>query len=596
MLRPRQTAAPRAGLLAALLAVAATASAQVGGSVGGLVRDEAGSAQMGATVDLLTGAGRVAQTVETDYRGWFQFTGLFPGEYSIEVRQANFSAARKSGLEVQAGERTFLDVTLRGVLASLQLAYGSQVRDMSERWRWVLRAQHSRRNVLRMAPGRRDEREEFLRKLGGTFEDTRAYAEFSAGQGGRSDGLSSQQDLGTAFALATSLFGDHDLTVSGNAGAGGPDMAGASAAFRTAYAKEIGLARPEVALTVRQLQTSAVASRGILGPENESQAAPRLETLTLEFGDAVQLTDALRVEYGVLLESVKFVNRLQFASPYGKAAYKLGARGEVAVSYASGVPPPPATRAGADAALRSNVRRLGMFPRVAMVRGRPTVQRSEHVEVAYRGRFGSSLLEVAAYRDSVRDAAVAAAVPDSLFGSGELVPDLRSETATLNGGSYSAPGVRVSYARRIRDRLQLALGYGRTGVLAASRDRLQAASSDDLRAALESQGAHLLLAALSAELPAAGTAVTGSYQWSSLQAALPADPYNDFASRSAPGLNLHLRQPLPIGGGMPGRFEASAEFRNLLKTGYVPLQVPDGRVLNLLQAIRSYSGALTYIF
>ena len=47
---------------------------------------------------------------------------------------------------------------------------------------------------------------------------------------------------------------------------------------------------------------------------------------------------------------------------------------------------------------------------------------------------------------------------------------------------------------------------------------------------------------------------------------------------------------------MPGRFEASAEFRNLLKTGYVPLHTPDGRILNLLQAIRSYSGALSYIF
>jgi hypothetical protein len=61
-------------------------------------------------------------------------------------------------------------------------------------------------------------------------------------------------------------------------------------------------------------------------------------------------------------------------------------------------------------------------------------------------------------------------------------------------------------------------------------------------------------------------------------------------------LNLVLRQPLPIGGSVPGRFEASADFRNLLKTGYVPLQAPDGRVLSLLQAIRSYSGALSYIF
>ena len=597
MQRPHRATAARVGFLALLLLLAALAvSAQVGGSVAGLVRNEADTPQMGASVDLLTKDGRVAQTVETDYRGWFQFTDLFPGAYSIEVRQANFAPARKAELEVEAGERTFLDVCMRGVFASLQLAYGSQVRDMSERWKWVLRAKHSRRNVLRFAPAERDEREEFLRKLSGTFEDTRAYAEFSAGQGNRSNGLSSQHDLGTAFAVATSLFGDHDLTLSGNRGVGALDLAGGSTAFRTTYAKEIGAAKPEVALTVRQLQASTVAARGMLGPQNESQVVPRLETLTLEFGDAVELTDSLRVEYGVLFESVKFVHRLQFASPHGKAVYELAPGRELAFSYASGVPAASATRAGPDAALRSNVRQLGMFPRVAMVQGRPTVQRSEHVEAAYRQRFGNNLVEAAVYRDSIRDAAVAAAVPDGLYGSGEIVPDLHASTATLNAGNYRSPGARISYARKIRDRLQAALGYGYAGVLVPSRRQLRTGLPDELRAVLEAHGAHLLVASVSTELPGAGTVLTGSYQWSSRQSVLPADPYNDFASHSPPGLNLVLRQPLPIGGSVPGRFEASADFRNLLKTGYVPLQAPDGRVLSLLQAIRSYSGALSYIF
>ena len=169
------------GLVAGL--VAAPVAAQVSGSVAGLVRDEAGIAQMGATVDLLTADGRVARTAESDYRGWFQFTELFPGTYSIEVQQAKFSKARKAELFVEPGKRTFLDVCMRGLFASLQLSYGSQVRDMTERWQWVLRAKYSRRNVLRLVPGDRNEREQFLRKLGGTFEDTHAYAELSAGQG-----------------------------------------------------------------------------------------------------------------------------------------------------------------------------------------------------------------------------------------------------------------------------------------------------------------------------------------------------------------------------------------------------------------------------
>ena len=584
-----------AGLLALWL-LCLPAAAQVGGSIGGLVRDEGGTPQMGAAISLVDADGRVVKTIKSDYRGWFQFVGLFPGVYAIEVRQPNFSLVRQSDLTVEPDERTFLDVSLRGVFASLQLAYGSQVRDMSERWKWVLRAKHSRRNVLRIAPGEPDERERFLRKLDGPFEDTHAYAELSAGQGNRSNGLHAQQDLGSAFAVATSLFGSHDLTVSGSSGAGRPDISGGSTAFRTTYAKEIGLAKPEVALTVRQLQASSAATRGVFGAQHDGQGIPRLETFSLEFGDSVELTDSLRVEYGMLFESVNFVNRLHFASPYGKAVYKLGRHRELAFSYASGVPPPTAMRRGQDAALRSNVRQLGMFPRVSVVQGRPTVQRSEHVEVAYRETFGNNMVEAAVYRDSIRDAAVSAAVPEGVFGDGEMVPDLYSSAATLNGGNYRTPGVRVSYSRKIRDRLQAALGYGYGGVLAPMRGQLRSAASDELRAVLESQGAHMLLASVSTELPGARTVMTGSYQWSSRESVLPADPFNDFASRSAPGLNLVLRQPLPSVAGMPGKFEASADFRNLLKTGYVPLQVPDGRVLNLLQAIRSYSGALSYIF
>ena len=598
MQRLRTETVRRAAWLGLAACLAATpVAAQVGGSIAGLVRDEAGIAQMGAAVDLLTSDGRVASTVKSDYRGWFQFTDLFPGTYSIEVQQANFSRARKTDLSVEPGKRTFLDVCMRGLFASLQLSYGSQVRDMTERWQWVLRAKHSRRNVLRLMPGARDEHEEFLRKLGGTFEDTHAYAEISAGQGQRSNGLNSQQDLGTAFAVATSIFGDHDLTVSGNRAVGNREMfGGGSTAFRTTYAKDIGVAKPEVALTVRQLQSSAAAATGFLGAQSDGQGVPRLETLTLEFGDSVELTDALRLEYGLLFESVKFVQRLQFASPYAKAVYELAPGRELAFSYASGVPPEAATRTGQEAALRGHVRQLGMFPRVALASGMPTVQRSEHVEAAYRQRFGQNMVEAAVYRDSIHDAAVAASVPDGVYTNGDIVPELYSATATLNGGNYRTPGLRVSYARKIRDRLQTALGYGYAGVLAPSRHHLETGLADELRGVLESQRAHLLLASVSAELPGAGTVMTGSYQWSSRQSVLPADPFNDFSSRSAPGLNLVVRQPLPIGDGMPGQIEVSADLRNLLKTGYVPLHFADGRILNLLQSIRSYSGALSYIF
>lgn len=567
----------------------------VGGSVGGLVRDEAGRPRMGASVDLVAPDGRVAVTRQSDFRGWFQFTDVFPGTYAIVIRQANFATARKTGIEVEPGQRTILDVSLRGAMASLQLSYGSQVRDMTGDWLWGVRARHSLRNVLHFAPAERDERDEFLRKLGGTFEDTRAYAGFSAGAGHRTNGLRSQQDLGTSLAVATSLFGSHDLTVSGSPGVGRADLAGGSRAFRTTYAKDMGLARPEVALTVRQMQVSSAATAGLVGSQQGGQGVPRLETFSVEFGDAVRLTDAFRLEYGVLFETVKYADRLHVLSPRAKAVYELAPGRELAMRWASGVPPATAAADGPDAALLRNVRQLGMFPRVTLDRGRPMVQRSEHMEIAYREQFGDNLVEAAVYRDSIRDAALTAADPDGLYGYSDSVPDLYASTSTLNGGDFEASGVRVSYARKLVDRLRAALGYGYGSVLAASGSELGSAQPDELRASLESRRAHILEATVAAEAPRGGTAVQASYQWSSRAPVVAADPFNDFASRSEPGLNLAIRQPLPIGGG-PGKFEARAEFRNLLKTGYVPLQVADGRMLTLLQAIRSYSGALSYIF
>ncbi len=582
-------------LLFGLLAVHPCDS-QVNGSIAGLVRDEAGSPQMGAVVALVTSDGRQAQSISSDYRGWFQFTDLFPGVYSIEVKQASFSPATRDKLHVISGKRTFLDVSLRGLFASLQLAYGSQIRDMSEKWKWVLRAKHSRRNVLRVAPTADNERTKLLRKLDGTFTDTRAYAEFSAGQGVHSNGLSSEQDLGTAFAVATTLFGNNDLTVSGNRAVRGTQIDGGASSVRATYSKQVGPARPALALTIRQLQSSSTASQGIYEQGQSGQAMPHLETLTLEYSDTIQLMDSLQLKYGLLFESVNFINRLQFASPYGQAVYQLAPGRELVFSYASGVPPTASVRDNRDVVLQGNVRQLGMFPRVALVQGNPTVQRVGHVEAAYRESYGKNMIEVGVYRDSVRDAAVTAVVPEGVYEDGNIVPDLHSATSTLNAGMHGSSGARISYTRKVNDRLQAALGYSYTGVLAPTRNQLMTINASELREIMDTQRAHVLLASVMAGLPQVETVLTSSYQWSSRTSVMPIDPFNDFSSRSEPGLNIAVRQPLPIAGHLPGKFVASAEFRNLFKSGHTPLQVPDGRLVHLLQAIRSYSGALSYIF
>jgi len=55
-----------------------------------------------------------------------------------------------------------------------------------------------------------------------------------------------------------------------------------------------------------------------------------------------------------------------------------------------------------------------------------------------------------------------------------------------------------------------------------------------------------------------------------------------------------IRQPIPSFG-MPGRIEASAELRNLLAQGYLPLMAGDQQFL-LVNTPRSFRGGLAFVF
>ena len=582
--------------LVALLAVP-LAQAEISGTVGGLVRDERGVPQMGAVIALLTPEGRPIKRVFSDYRGIFKVENLFPGDYSIRVTLDRFLPLLKQHIRIESGRKTILDVNLRGVFASLQMLFpdGGEIRDMSDDWKWVLKTASTTRPVLRFLPSEeRREMHTVMRKVAGNFSDTRGYAQVSAGGGARQSGLANETDLGTAFAVATSLLGNNDLMFSGNLGYGSTTGT-PSAGFHTSFSRQMGAMAPEVSVTVRQLQAPVLAGQAIFGSSHDQNRAV-LQTLTLGFEDKVDLGETVRFEYGFLYESVSFINRLDFVSPYGRLIYKLGANREIQLRYASGVPQTTEPATGGEA-LRQQVSTLGLFPRVALHDGRATVQRTEHMEVAYREKIGEKgMLEVAAYQDSLSDAAVTALVPGGHFADGNILPDLFSKSSTLNAGLHRSKGYRVSYARELRDHLQAAIGYGLTGALSPTSSSLGTPSIEELRSSLRMRRAHMVSASVSTKITRTGTRIISSYQWLNQQAVIATDLYNDFAARSDPGLNVVIRQPLPFGGSLPGKLEATADFRNLLKTGYVPIQTYDGQQMYLLQALRSYRGALSFIF
>src|ERR1700687_555605 len=193
---------------------------KLSGSIAGFVRDSTGIPQMGASVLLFNRYERLIERTMTNERGTFGFEALSPDLYSVRVSLASFVPAIKQKIAVQPGMQSLLYVDLASVLSSIELVYAApgQGALMSEDWKMTLKASMGTRPILRALPveismsdpSKKD------KTTGGVFSDTRGMFKVSAGDPGSLGGTSSQTDLGTAFAVSTSVFGRNQLQVSGN--------------------------------------------------------------------------------------------------------------------------------------------------------------------------------------------------------------------------------------------------------------------------------------------------------------------------------------------------------------------------------------------
>ncbi len=569
--------------------------AAVLGSLAGLVRDDRGAPQMGATVVLLSSEGRALRRVYTDDRGGFVINDLFPGLYAVKISFANFLPALKEKILVEPGSRSYLDVRLASLLSSIQLVYPGrgEWRDMSEDWKWVLRTASATRPILRYLPDEDKETRSVARKISGAFGEIQGMVRVSAGDGGPISGLGSESDLGTAFAVATSLFGNNNLLLSGNLGYG--TMHGApSAGFHTVYTREMSNgAQPEISLTVRELFRPVEAGQLLFSPLGRGGTA--LQTFTLGYQDRMSVGDLAELAYGFLYDSVEFVDRLNYISPFGKLTYNIDDDTHIFLRYAGGVPRPD-NNLGDEGELGRNLSALALYPRMSVLQGRPALQRGEHMELGAQRQSGQGIFELAAYRDTFSNAAVTTIAPEGLYADGNLLPDLFSSTSAFNVGSYQVSGYRASYSRKWNDYIRTGISYGRGGVLVPERETLATSDPNELRSLLKTVNEHYVTAQLITQMPRSHTWVSSAYQWASANSITAPDLFNTSEIRALPGVNITVRQPLPQFGYLPGKFEATAQFRNLLAQGYVPLRTADGQRMLLIQSVRSFRGGLSFVF
>ena len=578
--------------LATLGPASGAVSVGLSGAISGLVTDGAGVPQMGAAVMLFNRQDRLFEKAFTDDKGIFVFAGLVPDIYSVRVTLASFVPAIKSNILVQPGMRSVLNVSMATLFSSIHFVYPAEhPAFMSDDWKWALRTADSTRPVLRLLPEVKLEDPKPRREV---FSDTRGMLIFSAGDGALVSGFGSSADMGTAFALATSLFGSNQLQFAGNVGSGAQSGI-PSAAFRTTYSRTVGPASPEVSVTMRELFLPGRMGAQISGVDG---SVPMARSVSANLQDHTQISDALSVQYGIALDSISFTNHVSYFSPYARLLYSLGRSGEIEFAYTSGNARPDLAGGPSepDSQILRHIGAVGQFPLVSLRGGRTQVQRGEDFELGYSRKMGSRKFGVSAYHESVSNLALAIASPAGFLPTGEILPDFFSGTSIFDAGNFSSTGIMASATQNVGDNLSATVIYGSMGALMAGAGELVSNSPDELRSMIRAGRQQSVTTRVTATSPWTGTHIVASYQWADSRWATAGHMYSTNSLGPEPGLNLYIRQPIPGLSILPWRMEATADIRNLLAQGYLPIATADGSRLVLMQTPRMFRGGLSFIF
>jgi hypothetical protein len=598
--RTKLAASVIAGIFLSALAAFAATETPLSGSIAGVVRNSSGVPQMGASVFLFNRSERLMKRALTNDRGVFGFGLLTPDVYSVRVALASFVPAVKQKIAVQPGMQSLLYVNLASVLSSIELVYAKPGEGtlMSDDWKWVLKGSASTRPVLRMLPGssgsdpnQSDANQSDPNQRGSSpsmFSDTRAVLSLSAGDAGSLGSSSSQSDLGTAFALATSVFGRNQVQLSGNVGysarAGLP-----TAGIRTSYSRDGS--GPVVSVTVQQVYLTG-----------QTDGAPALRNMSVSMHDSLLVTENLRLDYGGAFDSVTYMDHLNSLNKFGRLTYDLGAAGKLKLAFSSGGPPTEllmdsqGPNRGDAETLAQDLAALAVLPRLSLLDGNAAIQRTQSIEIGYEKKVRATTMNLTGYSERVNNAAMTVVAPQGAFAAGDLLPDISSQNSVLDAGSYQRMGFAASLSQALGDRVQVGTSFGSSGALAADDQDFGANTAIALRDRLHTTQRFWASARASAKLPVTGTVITGSYEWVNYNdTIMPDHVYLTQSPYAETGLNVRVRQPIPSVLGMPGRLEATAELQNGLAQGYLPIS-QGGQQVTLVQSPRALRGGLRFIF
>jgi hypothetical protein len=247
--------------------------------------------------------------------------------------------------------------------------------------------------------------------------------------------------------------------------------------------------------------------------------------------------------------------------------------------------------------LNQDLSALAMLPRVSSLGGKMRLQRTENWEVGYKLVRGSRKYSVAAYSEAVADAAYSLSSSSHFLPGSDLLPDLDSRNYLFDIGNYQRTGYTAAVTQSVGEHMDVTLAAGRGGALVADSHQATVDSAAGVRALIQQSQRSWVTARASLIVPGSGTHIVTSYGWTDFRVLMPVHMSLTGDTNQDEGWNIGIRQPLPRVGvvHMHGRLEATAEMRNAMAQGYLPVNA-GGQHAVLTNSPRALRGGLSYLF
>jgi hypothetical protein len=548
-----------------------------GGTVTGVVRDAAGTPQMGIVVELLRADSTLAARVLTDLEGNYSIASVMPGKYALKAMGGAFIPTLKQNLRIRAN--TIVNLTLNNLYDLMDFA--PQMRRARSRgdedWAWTLRTAESRPLLRWLEDGSP------ILVWDGSSETARAEARRSAANkrhlrvvataGEKRFGVSGQQ---ISLAIQQDTSARRRVAVSAEVDPVASGLMDAMLGFRQEMAST-GLGSSSV-------QTLAAV---MVDPEARAGGQQGLEAASLRSWESLQILNDLEAEAGSdqVMARVGDGSRVFAALPFASVTLH---RGQSELEYRVATARTADPEGGESLPGR-------WLPVLSEHDGELVLEHGLHQELGWSTSAGPAEMQLVIYGDSIENPMIESfAHPGASAAAGPLMlVDGASGLMRATGPGYSTTGMLASVESRLPGHNLVKLSY-------ASGDALvmqASAKPEDVATILQgvhSRRAQMYSIVLSGTAEGIGTRWRASYRWQPESTVTQVAPFAVDANE--PYLNVYIRQPIRLYRQGPGGVEAQVDLRNLLAEGYQPFLLSDGSRLYFAQAQRCIRGGLAFTF